>query len=399
MANEATVAGASAKVENIDDLDADIMAEQQKLAASAAADPTADTTATPAVPAVPAVEEPVAVKGEELTPAAKQAALADDQGEISIDMFKAQKNKVQTLDKGVKPAAQLPSTQATPAAAATPTPRDLTALPPEYHELGKKMSNEAFAEFTKVVKERQQLGEQLAEVKKGALPDSYYEHEQAYVLTPEFATASDAVSQTEQVLQHWSAQADALAGGADTYTTLVQGANGQLVPSAPIQADRTTASQISRAVTWAQQQYMQAQAQLQAVGQVHRTKAAETKQWINNFDKTAFRVFEEKPELKAVVADTKAKMLHKSLQGNPMADLFAKAVILLDYQAKAIAQLQTGGGNASVQQNGQQTVTPKAAAQPSAAAIAGGGAAPKAAKGNESEVTMDDFFKAKKGLL
>lgn len=394
MANEATVAGASAEVENIEDLGADIMAEQQKLAASAAADPTADTTATPAVTPT---EEPAAVKGEELTPAAKQAALADDQGEISIDMFKAQKNKVQTLDKGAKPAAQLPSTQANPAA--TPTPRDLTALPPEYHELGKKMSNEAFAEFTKVVKERQVLGEQLAEAKKGALPDSYYEHEQAYVLTPEFATASDAVSQTEQVLQHWSAQADALAGGADTYTTLVQGANGQLVQSAPIQADRTTASQISRAITWAQQQYMQAQAQLQAVGQVHRTKAAETKQWINNFDKTAFRVFEEKPELKAVVADTKAKMLHRSLQGNPMADLFAKAVILLDYQAKAIAQLQAGGGNAPAAQNGQQTVTPKATAQPSAAAIAGGGAAPKPAKGGDSEVTMDDFFKAKKGLL
>lgn len=394
MANEATVAGASAEVENIDDLGADIMAEQQKLAASLAADPTVDTTAAPVVEQKEELAEPVKAT-EDLSPAAKQAKLADDQGEITLDMFKtAGKNSSKT--PVAKPAAQLPTTPATPA---TPTPRDLTVLPPEYHEVGKKMSNEAFAEFTKVVKERQTLSEQLAEAKKGALPDSYYEHEQAYVLTPEFAAASDAVSQTEQVLQHWSAQADALAGGADTYTTLVQGANGQLVQSAPIQADRTTASQISRAVTWAQQQYMQAQAQLQAVGQVHRTKAAETKQWISNFDKTAFRVFEEKPELKAIVADTKAKMLHKSLQGNPMADLFAKAVILLDYQAKALAQLQAGGGNAAVAQNGQQTVTPKATAQPSAAAIAGGGAAPKAAKGGETEVTYDDFIAAKRGML
>lgn len=393
MANEATVAGASAEVDNIDDLGADIMAEQQKLAASAAADPTASAEATNVVePTEPA--EPAAKSSEELTPAAKQAALADDQGEISIDMFKAQKTKVQTLDKGTKPA-HIATAPVVPAATTEQT--RVSVLPPEYQELGKKMSNEAIAEFKKLIDERKTLGEELANVKKGALPDSYYEHEQAYVLTPEFATASDAVSQTEQVLQHWSAQADALAGGADTYTTLVQGANGQLVQSAPIAADRTTASQISRAVTWAQQQYMQAQAQLQAVGQVHRTRAAETKQWISNFDKTAFKVFEDKPELKAAVTDTKNKMLHSSLRSNPMADLFAKAVILLDYQAKALAQLQAGGGNATVAQNGQQTVTPKASTQPSAAAIAGGGAAPKAAKGADAEVTMDDFLKAKRG--
>lgn len=397
MANEATVASASAEVENIDDLGADIMAEQQKLAASAAADPTIDATVTP--PAEPeATEEPVKPVAEDLSPAAKQAKLADDQGEITLDMFKSTAKSSKT--PAAKPAAQLPNTTTPSATPAAHTPRDFASLPAEYQteqakDTLQKMSNQAFAEFTKVVKERQALSEQLAEAKKGALPDSYYEHDQAYVLTPEFATASDAVSQTEQVLQHWSAQADALAGGADTYTTLVQGANGQLVQSAPIQADRTTASQISRAVTWAQQQYMQAQAQLQAVGQVHRTRVAETKQWINNFENNAFKVFNEKPELKAVVADTKNKMLHKSLHGNPMADMFAKAVILLDYQAKALAQLQASG----TQPAANPAITPKAAAQPSAAAIAGGGAAAKPAKSEETEVTMDDFMKAKRGLL
>jgi len=234
-------------------------------------------------------------------------------------------------------------------------------------------------------------------LRRGALPDSYYEHEQAYVLTPEFATASDAVSQAEQVLQHWSAQADALANGEDSYTSLVAGPNGTLVQTAPIKADRATATQISRAVTWAQQQYMQAQAQLQSVGQVHRTRAAETKQWINNFENSAFKVFNEKPELKAVVADTKNKMLHQSLRGNPMADMFAKAVILLDYQAKAIAQLQAGGAQAGA--TPAAVATPKAAAQPSAAAIAGGGVAATKAKGTDSEVTMDMFAAAKRGLL
>ncbi len=398
MANESTVAGASAEVENVEDLGADIMAEQQRLAAASAADPTASAAEETQQEAA----EEVTDKAEEgLSPAGKQAALADDQGEISIDMFKAQKSKVQTLDKG-KPAPAAPkegTEVATTTPAATHTPRDLSVLPAEYQELGKKMSNEAFSEFTKLVKERQTLNEQLAEAKKGALPESYYEHEQAYVLTPEFATASDAVSQAEQVLQHWSAQADALATGADTYTTLVQGPNGQLQVSAPIAADRTTASQISRAVTWAQQQYMQAQAQLQSVGQVHRSRAAETKQWINNFEKSAFKVFEDKPELKSIVADTKAKMLHKSLQGNPMADLFAKAVILLDFQAKALAQAQAGAGAGAGTAATATKPAARANTQPSAAAIAGGGVTKPAAKGSDAEVTMDMFQAAKKGLL
>jgi len=395
MANDATVAGASAEVENIEDLGADIMAEQQKLASSAAADPTASAEMATKIETAPPADETVVKPSEDLTPAAKQAALADDQGEITLDSFKAQKNKVQTLDKNVvKPAAQQPSAT-TPAA--VHTPRDLTVLPAEYQELGKKMSNEAFTEFTKLVKERQTLSEELATAKKGALPDSYYENEHAYVLTPEFATASDAVSQAEQVLQHWSAQADALANGEDSYTSLVAGPNGALVQTAPIKADRATATQISRAVTWAQQQYMQAQAQLQSVGQVHRTRAAETKQWINNFENSAFKVFNEKPELKAVVADTKNKMLHQSLRSNPMADMFAKAVILLDYQAKAITQLQASGAQAGV--TPAATATPKAAAQPSAAAIAGGGVAATKAKGADATVTMDDFMNAKKGLL
>lgn len=402
MANESQFSGGSQAValENIVD-------DQAALAAQTAIDPTANAQqpATPAATAVVAIAEPATVPkaGEELSPAAKQAALADDQGEISLDMFKAQSNrsKQKAPDSATKlEATQAASTQATQAA--LPATRDVSVLPQEYQEAAKKMSNEAFGIFTKLVEERKTLGEQLSEAKKGALPDSYFEHEQAYVLTPEFATASDNVTQAETVLNHWSQQADALAAGADSYTTLVQGANGQLVQSAPIKADRTTVNQINRAVTWAQQQYMTAQASLQAVGQTHKARAAETKNWVDNFERSAFKVFDEKPEYKALVSDTKAKLLHKSLHGNILANAFAKAVILLDHQARALAQ-QTAGGAAPaatqqpVKAAAQQPV--KAAAQPSAAAIAGGGVATVAKAGSNEDVTMDDFYKAKKGML
>lgn len=396
MANESQFSGGSQAValENIVD-------DQAALAAQTAIDPTANAqqATAPAAPAVVATAEPATTPkaGEELSPAAKQAALADDQGEISLDMFKAQSNR--SKQKAPDSATKLEATQAAGVAVAAaqqlPATRDVSVLPSEYQEAAKKMSNEAFGIFTKLVEERKTLGEQLSEAKKGALPDSYFEHEQAYVLTPEFATASDNVTQAETVLNHWSQQADALAAGADSYTTLVQGANGQLVQSAPIKADRTTVNQINRAVTWAQQQYMTAQASLQAVGQTHKARAAETKNWVDNFERSAFKVFDEKPEYKALVSDTKAKLLHKSLHGNILANAFAKAVILLDHQARALAQ-QTAGGAAPAATQQQPA---KSTAQPSAAAIAGGGVATVAKAGSNEDVTMDDFYKAKKGML
>jgi len=396
MANESQFSGGSQTValENIVD-------DQAALAAQTAIDPTASAQqpATLAAAAVVATSEPATPKEvDELSPAAKQAALADDQGEIGLDMFKAQSNrsKQKAPDSATKLEATQAAATATPAATQQlPATRDVSVLPAEYQEAAKKMSNEAFGIFTKLVEERKTLGEQLSEAKKGALPDSYFEHEQAYVLTPEFATASDNVTQAETVLSHWSQQADALAAGADSYTMLVQGANGQLVQSAPIKADRTTVNQINRAVTWAQQQYMTAQASLQAVGQTHKARAAETKNWVDNFERSAFKVFDERPEYKALVSDTKAKLLHKSLHGNILASAFAKAVILLDHQARTLAQ-QTAGGAAPAATQQQPA---RAVAQPSAAAIAGGGVAAVAKAGSNEDVTMDDFYKAKKGML
>lgn len=397
MANESQFSGGSQTV--VLDDPAAVVDDQAALAAEAAKDPTATgaQAAQPsAQPAAKTDDEP----SSDLSPAAKQAALADDQGEISLDMFKAQSNKVAQKAPDVS-ATKPVATQATTTPAAThqlPPTRDVSVLPQEYQEAAKKMSNEAFGIFTKLVEERKTLGEQLAEAKKGALPDSYFEHEQAYVLTPEFATASDAVTQAEQVLQHWAQQADALAAGADSYTTLVAGANGQLVQSAPIKADRTTVNQVNRAVTWAQQQYMTAQASLQAVGQTHKARATETKNWVDNFERSAFKVFDEKPEYKALVADTKSKLLHKSLHSNILANAFAKAVILLDHQAKLLAQQQPGAApNATQQQPAARVAT---SAQPSAAAIAGGGVATNpSAKKSDEDVTMDDFIKAKRGML
>lgn len=380
----------------------DIEAEQRALASSEAA-ATKQIEANAAANAAangPQQIEAKPAETEELTPAARQAAEAQKKEEasetLSIDDFMAQKNRATA--KAVKPttaaeAAKVPASPTpvkTTEATTQAQPRDVSVLPPEYHDIAKKMSNDAFAEFTKLVNERQQLTQALAEAKKGALPDNYYEHESAYVLTPEFAQASQIVTEAEQVLNHWVTQADALASGATEYSVLQRDSQGNLVVSAPIKADRNTVNQVNRIVNGAQIQLANAQAQLRIIGDNHRQRAAEAKGWLDGFDKQAFGIFHQKPELQTLVKDTIQKSLHKAYHNNPLAPLLAKAFIVMKAQADQLAAATKGA---------PATAAAKPAQQPSAATIAGGGAAPVGAKGTETEVTIDMFNAAKKGLL
>lgn len=374
----------SNNVETVTELP-DIAAEQAALAAGAAA----ATQQTEQVVATQ-VEEP---KSEELTPAAKQAIEAEKaENELtSFDDFLKQKNT------GDKP----PATEATTTAkvdkvapasksveAATKTvERDFTGIAPEHQHLFKQMSNDAFNTLKAEYIENRTLKQQLADVKKGGIPESYLEHEQAYVLTPEFAQQSERVTDAETIHQHYTSQLQALRGGAEEYTILQRNAQGQLVVSAPIKADRGTIDQMADVRQSAYQQLLTAQAQLNAVGATHRQRATEYRQQLSDFDAKAFPVFKDKPELKAMVDDTIQKVLPKPYQNNPLAALFAKAVIIMTEQGKLLAQKQTT----------TQAAVPAKTASPSAAEIASGGAS--STSGAKEEVTMDMFQKAKKGLL
>lgn len=366
----------------------DIAAEQAALAAKEGA-------ATQQVEKQAAeVKAPVA---EDKTPAQKQAedATKAEEGETtSFDDFLNQKNKPATTVAGTlenKTSSQAKTPEEKPAAtpvAKQEDSRDLTGIAPEHQELFKRMSNEAFNVLKAEYLENRALKQQLAEAKKGSLPESYYEHESAYVLTPEFSAASENVAQAETILNHYTQQLADLRAGGDTYTVLQRNAQGQLVASAPVKADRNTVDQMADIRQAAYQQLLNEQAKLSAVGASHKAKATEAKQWLQDFESRAFPAFAT-PELQTVANDTMQKVLHKSYHNNPLAKLFAKAVVVMTEQAKALQ-----AAKAAPQQQPVQVAAKK---QPSAAEIASGGAA--ATTGAEKEVSFDDFQKAKKGLL
>lgn len=328
--------------------------------------------------------------------------IADDDT-IDIGDFAAVSKRVSPTkpEKPAEPAKQVavePAKPVEPAKSATqqPAARDFTGIPDDIKPLFERMSNEAFAKMKEVYSENERnkadkakLDADLKKAKEGGMPDSYYEHEDAYMLTPEFAQTSMLISQSQAVLQHWREQARLVAGGAETYQKLMRDAQGNFVLSEPIKADRTTATQLEQIVDGSQKQLIKFQAQLENMGVAHKNKSSEARNWLGDWEKRAFPLFEDasKPQLKAMVDDSMSKMLHPAYQTNPLAKSLVKAIIVIQTLAQ---QLNKGNG---------APVTPQAAAtpvkQPSAAEIAGGGAAPTAKKVAEEDVTTDDFAAVK----
>lgn len=395
QASEQTASGKTVEVDNMPD----IAAEQAALAASTKS--ATEQTEQQQVQKVETVDKPVD-KSEDLSPAAKQAkeAAAKEEDDSGVDFmsFLAQKNKgdkvQQVAEKKVETASAKTATEVTQTqqVQATPQARDLTGIDAAHHDHFKRMSNEAFAAMKSIYQERESLKAELTKAKEGKLPDSYYEHPDAYVLTPEFAQKAQASDMAAKVFQHWRTQLQNVRGGADTYQTLSINAQGQLEASAPIKVDRGTDTQLAELHAWAHNQYMQAQADMNAYASVHKNNAANTKNWISQFESQAFNIFDKEPAYKAMVADTVKQVLPPALQHNPLAPMFAKAIITMRMQAEMLNK----AGKPAQAQAQQQTTQ---ARQPSAAEIAGGGVTQTGKVESGNDDTFDQFQRAKKGLL
>lgn len=279
-----------------------------------------------------------------------------------------------------------------------PEQRDYSDIPEEDKAIFKNMSNEAFAKIKPMYLEQKKKDEELAaknaevvELKKGKIPDSYFEHPNAVVLTPEFEQASASVNYAAAIEKHWEEQFDKVKAGEATYQTIhINDKTGELFVSEPIQVDKTTETKLLKYVTWAQNQTANTQARLNGVIQGHKQKHSESVNWVKDYEKKAFSVFdkEDSKELRAIVEDT-VKNFPAAHRNNPLVGMLAKSMVMNMLLGK---QLQAKGGG---------TVTPaktvtKTNGNLSAAEIAGEGA------GGKVEVKLgdsfEDFEKYKQGI-
>jgi len=382
LTNQTALSGGSA----VDDID--IEAEQRRAASQAAIDPTEKQNIAPEPEVVKEVVEEPAKTTEVEKPITDTTKVDDsDDSDTTFDAFLAAKAGLPVV---TKPADAKP-TDVKPVATA-PEARKLDDIEPEFQPYFKQMSNDAFNKMKALYLERKQAQEELAAAKqKSGIPENYYEHELAYVLTPEFAQQSERANAAATVLSHWKQQLQAVRGGADEYQRLeVDEKTGQFRLSAPVKVDRNTLTELEDVRSWAQDQYSQLNGELQAFVKTHQSKSGEVKNWLNEFEARAFPVFKDKKELQPLVEDTVKKTLHPAFHNNPVSRLFGMAVIIMGEQAKLIKDFQAKTANGAP--------APKTQRQPSAAEIAGGGSTKPKTTGISDENLDDAFAKAKAGL-
>lgn len=276
-------------------------------------------------------------------------------------------------------------------------------LPEELKPIFKKLHNEPFNALKPIVKSlaetKAKLTEtegKLAEVKKGALPDNYFEHSKGYILAPEFEAAANTAIRAEQIANHWEGQLDRIRKGEPTYQeVIVNPRDGSLLFSKPINVDKQAEEEVASYVKFSNQQLMEKQMAVRGFADRHAVTYREAVTQVTDFEKTAFKVFdgENAKAWEPIIKDTVVKTFPPAYRSNPLASGYAKALLTIDILGKQLTQLKANGGKVAevVKTDDGKVISKedklKGGPTNGDMANAGGAGAAKA----DDEVTVDDF--------
>jgi hypothetical protein len=279
--------------------------------------------------------------------------------------------------------------------------RDYTDVPEEFLPVMKKAHNAAFDTFKPIVKEFSETKKKLAdseakivELKKGSLPDNYYEHSRGYILTPEFENAANTAIQAEQIANHWKSQLERVRKGEPTYQDIVRDPRtGQLTLTKPMQVDKSVEDEIAGYVDWANQQLAEKKFAVNSVAEKHNVTHQAAVSEVTGFEKAAFKIFdgENAKSWEPIVKDTILKTFPPAYRSNPLASGYAKALITIDVLGKQLKALKESGGKVEDKvktDDGKVIVTEdKKKAGPNNGDMANAGTG--VSKGED--ITIDDF--------
>lgn len=316
-------------------------------------------------------------------------------------------------DKADKEAAELAAKQQT-ADDVVPVPdkegkdgRDYSGLDETIVPYFKKMGNKAFNHFKPLylehVKAKSELAERQAEVAKlreGRIPDSYYEHELGYTLTPEFERTAVNYNRAQMILNHWEQQMERIRAGEETYVEIVgiDQQTGQFQYSGNIKADKESEAKVRRLVDGSQKQLMAQQMKMQSLGQLHQEQHKQARQQLTEFSNTSFPHFNDPKNAKqaqVMIQDTIQKSLHPAFHNNPLAAEYAKALIVIGFLGKQLKNMPAAtaaGTNGAAAGTDGKVIPPddKRRAGPNNGDITGAGNGGRPANDADS-VSFEDF--------
>lgn len=316
-------------------------------------------------PVVPA--ESVAQTAPEPTPSATSepdATLASKK-DVSINDFLDLENLMPGMPRASevkKPEVTTPTAPAT-LVATPPAERDYTPFEAIFGkdkiDNFKKMGNDAFnalspklQEFLKVQETIKAKEEELAKLREGRVPDSYYENPKAFVLTQEFEEAVTEANTANAIVQHWQNQLAKVRSGEEEYHGLAYNDKGEIVLTAPIKITPQEEARIMASLSHVQSQASNAQARVRSIESGFVNKHREAVANLQAWEQKAFGAF-DKPEVKPIVEDTVKSLLHPVFHNNPLARSLAKLFLVNNALVQKLKAVPTNGAMLPKQVNGK----------------------------------------------
>lgn len=224
--------------------------------------------------------------------------------------------------------------------------RDYTIFPEDLQAALKKAPNVVYDAVTAYVKRAKEVEARATELERGALPNSYYEHPNAYQFDRTYQQHAATFNQAEFERNHWTEQLGKIRGGEDKITSLVgyDPSTGNPVYDTisvkPEQAGQLEArimsniSQISSVAQQAQQQalYVRGQFAQQHTQTIQYLRGAEDKFFPDLKDMS-------KHPRKADYDYFTQQFLPPQMRNNPMAAGLGKAYVAILNRDSKIAEL------------------------------------------------------------
>lgn len=223
------------------------------------------------------------------------------------------------------------------------TSRDYSGLSSEETELFKKMGNKTFAHVKPIVLEHKRLkadnekiAKELADLKVGKVtyPDSIYEHERAYSLTPEFERINNNKTTAEAVLAHWQHQAVLIRKGKD-WQDIEEDDKGNMRLKTPQPATDEDEVEVNNCIAFAQRQLSKAEKVHDDFVSGFKARHQTDIDQIKKAETDYFPDYDKPDHPTAQIQKETLEALPKSLRKSPLAPLVCKLVAaakLLDYR-------------------------------------------------------------------
>lgn len=259
-------------------------------------------------------------------PAAKQTPTTEEgatKKEEPLDVFAEIAKRKAGTDNQQQPKEQQQTQQ--PAKKKGVEARNYEAdLPEEYRDVARNMSNDAYAKFVEVVKKADTLEKDRTVKSDSGVPVSYFEHPESYLLSPDFAEATNLVRNADAVLSHWEAQKAKIAAGEDWQD--LEYVDGKIVLGAVRPANEDSKFKIGQYINHASSQRNKA---VQAATEVKRTFSEKSKAlvtWLREQEDKHLPMFKDE---KAPIWNTAKEVfagLPPELRHSPLASSLAKTV-------------------------------------------------------------------------